>query len=58
MAAGARITASIAGQFEIDKLSGPATVEKTFIDLVNNQVPPSRGLLLSMQEDASGDNRS
>jgi len=58
MAAGAKITASIAEQFEIDKLSGPATVEKTFVALVNNQVPPSRGLLLSMQDDAGGDDRS
>jgi len=58
MAAGAKITASIAGQFSISKVHGPAAVEKTFVELVNNQVPPSQGLLLSMQEDAGGDSRS
>ena len=50
MTAGAKITATIAGQFEISKVRGPAAVEKTFVELVNNQVSPSKGLLLSMQD--------
>lgn len=48
MMAGAQITASIAGQFAIERTDGSAAVEKAFGALVNNQVPPSRGLLLSM----------
>lgn len=49
MMAGAQITASIAGTFSITRTDGPAAVEKAFVELVNNKVPPSRGLLLSMQ---------
>ena len=49
MAASAQITASIARQFEITHASGPAAVEKSFLSLVNNEVSPSQGLMLSMK---------
>jgi len=48
MAASGKITAAIAGQFEMTHARGPAAVEKTFLALVNNDVPPSRFLMLSM----------
>jgi len=54
MMAGAQITSSIQGQFAITRTDGPEAVARLFVDLVNNKVPPSRGLLLSMQGGAQG----
>ncbi len=49
MAASAKIAASIADEFEITHGRGAVAVEKVFLALVNNDVPPSKGLMLSMK---------
>jgi len=49
MAQSAQITASIAGKFDITHARGAAAVEKAFLSLVNNDVSPSQGLMLSMK---------
>lgn len=49
MASSAQITATLAGKFEITHARGPAAVEKAFLSLVNNDVAPSQGLMLSMK---------
>ena len=53
MMAGAQITTAIQGQFGIERTDGPQAVARLFVDLVNNKVSPSRGLLLSMQGGAA-----
>lgn len=49
MAASAKIAAAIANDFKVDHIRGPEAVAKTFVALVNNEVPPSRGLMLTMK---------
>lgn len=46
--AGAQIAASIKGQIEIVPVRGTAAVEQMFSELIENKVPPSRGLMLSL----------
>ena len=48
MAASAKIAASISGQFRMTHSCGPTAVEQAFGALVNNEVSPDQGLMLSM----------
>ncbi|MES0872738.1 DUF2855 family protein [Sinimarinibacterium thermocellulolyticum] len=48
-AAGAKIAQSVADKLEVVHARGPAAVEQRYLEMINNQVPPSRGLMLSMQ---------
>ncbi|HEY0974386.1 MAG TPA: DUF2855 family protein [Solimonas sp.] len=47
--ASAKIAQSVAGKLEVAHVRGPAAVEQQYLAVINNQVPPSRGLMLSMQ---------
>lgn len=49
MAASAEITQSILGQFSITHVRGPEAVREAYLKLIENQVPPSQGLMLSMK---------
>lgn len=48
--ASAKIAAAVAGQLEVTHTRGATAVEQQYLAMVNNQVPPSRGLMLSMQD--------
>ncbi len=48
-AASMQIARSVADQIEIVHARGASAVEQQYLALVNNEVPPSRGLMLSMQ---------
>lgn len=47
--ASAKIAQSVAGKLEVVHARGPEAVEQRYLEIINNQVPPSRGLMLSMQ---------
>lgn len=47
-AASARIAQAVAGKLEVSHLRGADAVERQYLAMVNNEVPPSRGLMLSM----------
>jgi hypothetical protein len=47
--ASAKIAASVASQLEVTHTRGAVAVQQQYLAMVNNQVPPSRGLMLSMQ---------
>jgi hypothetical protein len=49
-AASAKIAQGVASHLEVTQVRGAAAVEQQYLALVNNQVPPSRGLMLSMQD--------
>lgn len=49
MAASAEITQLIAGRFQITHVHGPEPVQQTYLKLIENEVPPSQGLMLSMK---------
>ena len=46
--ASAEIAASIQNQLEISRQSGPETVERSWLEMLDNKVPPSTGLMLDM----------
>lgn len=49
-AASAKIAAAVADKLEITRTRGVAAVERQYRAMVDNQVPPSRALMLSMRD--------
>lgn len=47
--ASAKIAMSVKDQIDVVHIRGAEAVADTFISLINNQVPPNRGLMLSMR---------
>jgi hypothetical protein len=50
MQAAVAIASSVAGNLEIVRHRGDAAVQKAFVSLVNNEVPPRLGLMLSLKD--------
>lgn len=48
-AASAKIAQSVSAKLQVTHTRGAAAVEQQYLAMVNNQVPPSRGLMLSMK---------
>jgi hypothetical protein len=47
--ASARIAQAISGQLDVQRVHGARAVGESFRALIDNQVPPSRGLMLSFK---------